>query len=446
MDKEPAKKIMNRRCRALRDQESSSSSTKQSAASSMDAKTQTPKRKASPEKKTQRKRRRVSEIPEPCSSTTEDSIVKRRKRKVMDDGEGPSKQTKKKKKMRVLELKQFNKESAISSEDTESCSNPLEGCSTFMEDVRKISVKRKATAEGEGPRRKRKKIKEGKKETKKREELSPVAQRAQFETKYKQQNQLGEGGCGSVFAGYRKADKLPVAIKHVPKDKVFCTEMDQNGKELSVEVAIMLKLSAGTTGSVRKSVPVSLLDWYDLDQELILVLERPVPCKDLFTYVEDNGGALQEKEAKIILKQLVHAATELHNQRIFHRDIKVENILIETGSKVPRVRLIDFGLSCFFKKRSVFRVFYGTSAHIPPEYFSRCTYRAGPTTVWQLGVVLFDMLHRNARFETNRFLRNKLKIKNALSPNCQDFLRMCLTKVPSRRPSLEQLQLHPWLR
>ncbi|XP_071321606.1 serine/threonine-protein kinase pim-1-like [Trachinotus anak] len=444
MDEEPARKIKNRRCGSLRRGQESSSTTQQSTSSAADGRT---KRKASPEKKTQGKRRRVSEIVEP--STKEDGIMRRGKRKVMDDGEGPSKQMKK---MHALDLKQHDKESATSSLDTES-SNPLEGCSTFVEDVSKRHVKRKAIAEIEGPRRKKKRrldSKETKKtikeEIKEKEELSADAQRAQFEAKYKQQKQLGEGGCGSVFAGYRKADNLPVAIKHIPKDKVFCTEMDQKGKELSVEVAIMLKLSAEKRGSAGTSAPVSLLDWYDLDQELILVLERPVPCEDLLNYLEINGGTLKEKEAKIVLKQLVHAATELQNKRIFHRDIKLENILIETGSDVPRVRLIDFGLSCFFKKRSVYRVFYGTSAHIPPEYYKRFTYSAGPTTVWQLGVVLFEMLHSKTRFETNRFLSNKLKINNDLSNNCQDFLKMCLAKVPSRRPSLEQLQHHPWLR
>lgn len=74
---------------------------------------------------------------------------------------------------------------------------------------------------------------------------------------------------------------------------------DNNGKQLSVEVAIMLKLAGGQTGSVGKSAPVSLLDWYDLDRELILVLERPVPSQDLYKYIEVNGGSLQEQEAKV---------------------------------------------------------------------------------------------------------------------------------------------------
>lgn len=68
-----------------------------------------------------------------------------------------------------------------------------------------------------------------------------------------------------------------------------------------MEVAVMQKLTAGTTGSVGASAPVSLLDWYDLGQELILVMERPVPSEDLLKYTEFNGGTLQEEEAKVSL-------------------------------------------------------------------------------------------------------------------------------------------------
>uniref|UniRef100_A0A3Q1IBS2 non-specific serine/threonine protein kinase n=1 Tax=Anabas testudineus TaxID=64144 RepID=A0A3Q1IBS2_ANATE len=216
----------------------------------------------------------------------------------------------------------------------------------------------------------------------KKRERSP---RSEFKAKYTQQNQLGKGGCGCVFAGYRNADNLPVRVTHLSNtfQKTRCSE-------------------------------------------LILVLERPVPSEDLFNYIEING------------------AVELHNKCIFHRDIKVENILIQTGADVPRVRLIDFGLSCFFKKTSSYRVFYGTLAHVPPEWYSCYSYKAGPTTVWQLGVVLFEMLHPEESFETtNKTIRGR---ESSPSHSCQDFLQMCLTKVPEQRPTLEQLHLHPWLR
>ncbi|XP_075957603.1 serine/threonine-protein kinase pim-1-like [Anarhichas minor] len=197
-----------------------------------------------------------------------------------------------------------------------------------------------------------------------------------LEAKYLQLDKLGEGGCGSVFAGYRKADYLP--------ENIICQHVDDDGKELSAEVVIMLKLAAESKGT---SAPVSLLDWYDLDQELILVLERPIPAEDLYDYIKVNGGSLDEEEAKIILKQLVEAAIYLEKNHIFHRDIKSENILIESSSDVLRVRLIDFGLSCFGEREDSYHIFY----------------------------------------------------------DCQDLLQTCLKVNPDHRPTLKQLSSHPWL-
>ncbi|TDH05287.1 hypothetical protein EPR50_G00141170 [Perca flavescens] len=385
------------------------------SASANDGPTRTIKRKATRGRKTLRKKTRVLETEHPNTSKG-DVGVRGVKRTRFD----------------------LNKHDM----DTASCSADTESCNTSVYDVGKRGVKRKAVADGEGPSRKIKK-KSNLKEIKL--DLSIAALTAKFKAKYLEQDQLGVGGCGSVFAGYRRADHLPVAIKRIPKDRILCKEVDQNGKQLSAEVAVMLKLAAGTSGSVGTSASVSLLDWYDLNQELILVLERPVPSKDLLNYIEDNGGSLPEEQTKIILTQLVDAAIELENHCIFHRDIKVENILIETGSDVPRVRLIDFGLSCFTKKGSLYRNFYGTPSHIPPEWYSHCSYRPGPTTVWQLGVVMFETL-QEVPFETTKFLENKLRISKQLSKNCQDFLTMCLTEEPQQRLTLEQLQLHPWLR
>ncbi|CAI5636172.1 unnamed protein product [Oreochromis niloticus] len=134
---------------------------------------------------------------------------------------------------------------------------------------------------------------------------SVADQKREFEARYVEEHRLGEGGCGAVFAGYRIEDRFPVAIKHIPKNKVYCKVADESGKKLSVEVAIMLKLAGEAEGSVGTSAPVSLLEWFDIGRELILVLERPVPAVDLQKYKAENGGSLPEDKAKVILKQLV---------------------------------------------------------------------------------------------------------------------------------------------
>ncbi|XP_060939476.1 serine/threonine-protein kinase pim-1-like [Limanda limanda] len=277
-------------------------------------------------------------------------------------------------------------------------------------------------------------------------------------------DQLGGGGCGSVFAGFRKADLFPVAIKHIPQANLFCKHVvsgqhrllhcgfhlthclnSLNGKRFPTEVAIMLKLTAEKNDFVGTSAPVSLLDWYDLGHELIVVMERPVPAIDLSTYILLKKGSLQESNAKTIMKQLVVAAIGLEQNGVFHRDIKPENILIETGRRIPRVRLIDFGLSCLVKKGSYYTVFYGTERYATPEFCSSSVYRAGPSTVWQLGAVLYEMLH-NQGFITKRFLRKQLKISGGLCQNLKDFLQLCLEEDPKMRPTLRELQLHQWLK
>uniref|UniRef100_A0A3B3H2P7 non-specific serine/threonine protein kinase n=1 Tax=Oryzias latipes TaxID=8090 RepID=A0A3B3H2P7_ORYLA len=234
-----------------------------------------------------------------------------------------------------------------------------------------------------------------------------------FEAKYVELHPLGEGGCGSVFAGYRKSDHLDVAIKHVPNKYQYCKHVDEKGREISGEVAVMLKLRSGTSHSAGSRAPIALIDWY--------------------TYVQESRNSFGEKEAKMILKQLIKAAISLQDKKIFHRDIKVENILIDMSSGAPQVRLIDFGVSCFTESHSEYTTFYGTEIHAPPEWWYEHTYSARPTTVWQLGIVLFECLH-NKRFNSTKLMEKKLQLRQNLSKDCKDFMKQCFIQNPRRRP------------
>ncbi|XP_062414592.1 serine/threonine-protein kinase pim-1-like, partial [Pungitius pungitius] len=245
----------------------------------------------------------------------------------------------------------------------------------------------------------------------------------------------------NVYAGHRRADNLPVAIKHIPNDDVYCTHEDDEGNKISIEIAIMLKLSAKSEGA---SPYLTLLDWYQLEEELVMVIERPIPATDLFDHIMGKGGFVKEKDAKIILRQLVDAALDLENKNIFHRDIKVENILIETSSKVPRVRVIDFGLSCYDDKKETYHEFFGTT--YSPEILLSKGYKSGSTTVFQIGAVLFNTLHKFEKFDPLVFYLKRQNLPQSISKNRKDFLQMCLRNDPNERPTLEQLKNHQWLR
>lgn len=90
---------------------------------------------------------------------------------------------------------------------------------------------------------------------------------------------------------------------------------------------------------------IELLDWIETSELIILVLERPEPCVELFEYCEDN--TLSEAEVRIIMWQVIEAARHCHERLVFHRDIKEENILL--NPETFKVKLIDFGCGDLLK-------------------------------------------------------------------------------------------------
>ncbi|XP_060939619.1 serine/threonine-protein kinase pim-2-like [Limanda limanda] len=239
---------------------------------------------------------------------------------------------------------------------------------------------------------------------------------ADFEAKYLELEKLGQGGFGSVYAGHRRSDDLPVAIKHIPNSDVRRQKVKLNGRSrwIPKEVLLMQK-AAGKPVTVGRSAAVSLLDWYDLDQEVILVMERPVPSMELLRFMKEHRGPMAEDVAKIIMEQLVDGAIDFQAKGVFHRDIKAENILIEFSSYGLRVRFIDFGCGCIKKKNCVFNQYFGTVAYAPPEFQMNGQYMAGPTTVWQLASLLFEMLDGFRQFHTTWFRRHELQISSVWS-------------------------------
>lgn len=117
----------------------------------------------------------------------------------------------------------------------------------------------------------------------------------------------------------------------------------------------------------------------------------------------------------------------------------LEKSWLRLSSDVPRARLINFGVSCVTKERSCYKVFASNRSasantktfnkhkliwslcfldmpnHAPPEFLFDCSCRAGPTTVWQLGVVLHEALHQCEPFLTRAFFRGMVKISKHLS-------------------------------
>ncbi|KAJ0059288.1 hypothetical protein NL108_014259, partial [Boleophthalmus pectinirostris] len=266
-----------------------------------------------------------------------------------------------------------------------------------------------------------------------------------FQARYEQGHLLGSGGCGSVYAGVRKSDGLPVAIKYVPKKTVDYYPLVSCGRMYHIpkEVYIMYRATAGAD-RVGQCAAVSLLDWFILGTDIIIVMERPNPCTDLMSYSLLHDP-LPENTVRDIMNQLVLAVKDLQQKRVFHRDLKLENILIQETEGGVRVRIIDFGCGCTVMVPP-YTSYSGTPKFCPPEFFLNRRYRDGPTSVWQLGTIAFELLNGDGSdFNIFEWFGGKLSMKTiSASQEGKDFIQVCLEADPSRRISLEELEEHMW--
>uniref|UniRef100_A0A671KN63 non-specific serine/threonine protein kinase n=1 Tax=Sinocyclocheilus anshuiensis TaxID=1608454 RepID=A0A671KN63_9TELE len=156
-----------------------------------------------------------------------------------------------------------------------------------------------------------------------------------------------------------------------------------------------------------------------------------------------HGGSLNEETTRQIMWQAAHATNTCHLRRVLHRDVKLENLLI--NRETSEVKLIDFGCGDILR-RSPYRSY---PAYSPPEYYSRVKYYGGPATVWSLGIVMFALLCGRFPSDYDLFLLQYKRYQMSFPSSCTeccDLLRALLREKPSRRLGLGQIMSHNWFK
>ena len=140
---------------------------------------------------------------------------------------------------------------------------------------------------------------------------------------------LGRGAFGKVNLGMQKLTRKLVAIKSINKE--YLSEEKQRSKIMH-EVGILLKL--------RHESVVKLYETFETRRHIMLVMEL---CAggDLLNFVRKRKK-MDEPLAKVLFKQIIEGIGYIHSKSILHRDIKLDNILLDGKGKV---KIADFGVS-----------------------------------------------------------------------------------------------------
>ena len=174
-----------------------------------------------------------------------------------------------------------------------------------------------------------------------------------------------------------------------------------------------------------------------------------VSCGELLSFVRKRSK-LNESTARFIFRQIIEALQFIHSQNIVHRDIKLDNILIDLQSNI---KICDFGVSKLTKKNDVMHDQCGTPAYIAPEILKYCGYEGFAVDVWSAGVALYAMLSGTVPFKANNMKDlHKLILKgnynkiSEISDEASHLINSILEVDPKKRITTEQILVHPWMR
>ncbi|CDW78707.1 protein kinase domain containing protein [Stylonychia lemnae] len=245
---------------------------------------------------------------------------------------------------------------------------------------------------------------------------------------------LGSGAYATVKLGQNKKSKQKVAIKIYPKYKL---NDPTKKKAVQREIICMKKLDHPNI--------VKLFENFETSKEVYLIQEY-INGVSLYQYIKNKTSKriLAEDQARFFFKQLCESVRYLHSQNICHRDLKLENILVDDRNNV---KLIDFGFSICTPPDQKLKIFCGTPSYMAPEIVLKKDYCGFSTDVWSLGIILFVILSGNYPFkgQNERDLFSKISRGLFHMPETVPFeAKRLITKMlnvdPLKRPSTKEVR------
>ena len=253
---------------------------------------------------------------------------------------------------------------------------------------------------------------------------------------------LGKGGYGKVFQVKNKSTNKLYACKKLSKLNIKNLGKFQN------EIEVLMKMDHPNI--------VKLYEVFESQNSLYLIMEECYGGElfDRILHRINTNNMYTEREACLLMKQIIGAIEYCHNNGIAHRDLKPENLLyLKEGSEEDNpLKIADFGLSQSFNLKKMLTSKVGTSYYVPPEilagnYTEKCD-------IWSAGIILYILLSGEppfngpndetifARIKTYKYEFPEQKWSK-ISVEAKDLLTKMLIQEDKRLSASQVLQ-HPW--
>ena len=205
-----------------------------------------------------------------------------------------------------------------------------------------------------------------------------------FNEQYDIVQSLGEGNTSKVYMGRCKTTGRTVALKILKEE--FLRRDNDSILSVHNEITILKNmqhpqiismLGYGDSGEVVKPSGRHI-------NNLVYIMMEYVPCGLLFDLCQ-TMGAMGENAGRFFISQLLDGVEYMHNKRVVHRDLKLENILVDDRLNL---KIADFGFATY-KSIDNLRSYRGTMTYMAPEIKEGKNYKGTQVDLFSLGVILF---------------------------------------------------------
>ncbi|KAI6235201.1 Protein kinase domain-containing protein [Aphelenchoides besseyi] len=247
---------------------------------------------------------------------------------------------------------------------------------------------------------------------------------------------LGKGNFAVVRLGRHTVTNDTVAVKVIEKARI------------SEKRQYVIKREVGILHTVHHYNIVRLFEYIETFNRFYIVMENAIG--DNVHRLIVRNGPFNESTVFVIFSQIVDAVAHLHSKEIAHKDLKAENVIFD--SQTERVKIVDFGFSCFTNRMS--NTFCGSLPYAAPELLLHLKkpYHAKPTDCWALGVLLYFMRTGTLPFTGltpdemhNNILHSKFTIPVGNSERFNKLLRGLLEPNPDLRFTIDNVVENNWL-